>query len=325
MRTATGAGPQLAVKLNKRATSRRFAGEPCTCVVLTPVEQRMQGVQAMEQWEGKNTTVPIAQELYAAMSTMIQSLFTHGETFSILLLHMSQLEASSLTTHYERRHYHASPDLLQQVLRNVRRVLRIDDKMFINGPGGAAIIFSQVDREGIRIIVERVYRSVSLLQAQTMTPPLTHETTIVFGYGTYPQPSASLDALYQQIEYCAYTVTFRPALVAHRRGVRSVPVLVSERQPDHKQPVGNASLTGAVPYLELPHVLPKRVKALLPYQIACEFHCAPVGYERQQLTVAMREPTNATMLTRLHEITGLTIFPVACEEQELNALLIHPW
>jgi hypothetical protein len=87
-----------------------------------------------------------------------------------------------------------------------------------------------------------------------------------------------------------------------------------------------AGMKGSVvPYMELPHVLSKQLTQLIPYQIACELQCAPVGREHQCLTVAMREPSNREAISRLREITGLTIFPVACKEHELDDLLTYSW
>jgi hypothetical protein len=68
-----------------------------------------------------------------------------------------------------------------------------------------------------------------------------------------------------------------------------------------------------------------RLTHLIPHRIALELRCVPVGREHQNLTVAMVDPTNSTIISRLQQLTGLTIFPVACAEQQLDSLLTTDW
>ncbi len=78
-------------------------------------------------------------------------------------------------------------------------------------------------------------------------------------------------------------------------------------------------------FLQLPTHLPKRLKQLIPYQLALEIRCAPVGRDHDRLTMAMADPTDTNALRQLEEATGLSIFAVSCDLEVLDALLARKW
>lgn len=84
----------------------------------------------------------------------------------------------------------------------------------------------------------------------------------------------------------------------------------------------------AVPFMDLfdvPKVLPPRLTRLLPSDLARELRCVPVGRSSRGLTVAMADPTNTASVQRLHDVTGMTIFPVSCDEDDLNIFIRENW
>jgi hypothetical protein len=306
----------LATKLKKRSPN-----ELCTCFSLA---QTSRGDKA-EQVD--DYSVFVSQELQCRVYSQVQSFFPRTEALSILVLHMVQRESALARVSHKRKRYHASPETFQQVLAYVQRAIRVDDNMLLYGVAGVAIIFPNVDQLGMKIIAERIYRSICLLQAETLVPPLKRETTIVLGIGTYPDPAATLDSMYQQVGHMVHSLTLRPVITTQLGGCRPLPLMeLATEQLDYWNNSSLAGMEGSiVPYMQLPHALPKQLTQLIPYQIACELQCAPVGREHQYLTVAMREPSDHDALVRLREITGLTIFPVACKEDELNNLLLCSW
>ena len=80
-----------------------------------------------------------------------------------------------------------------------------------------------------------------------------------------------------------------------------------------------------IPFMQLPDRLPSRLKQLIPYQVALELSCVPVGRDHHCLTVAMADPSNISALRSLRVVTGLAIFPVSCDVAALNALLRNKW
>jgi hypothetical protein len=83
-----------------------------------------------------------------------------------------------------------------------------------------------------------------------------------------------------------------------------------------------------VPFMDLfdvPKILPARLTRLLPHTLASELRCVPVGCSAHGLTVAMADPTNTDSVQRLEDVTGMTIFPVSCDEDDLNVFLTVNW
>lgn len=267
--------------------------------------------------------VPVSLALYQKLREMLESLVADGLLFSVLSLHIVQFSAPPLGTASreqlvaQRQCFHVEAELLEQVLVNVQRVLRMDDRMLVKDESGVALVFPEVDRAGIEGILERVFDSVCLLQSQTLEPPLTHETCIVLGCGTFDAARhhghassapalPPLFTLYQQIGCAVHVLNLRPVLAAQLYSA-----------PSHEQNV--------VPFMQLPTSLPAHLMDIIPFSVACELRCAPVGCEDQGLTVALLDPCNKFAIHYLQQLTGLTIFPVQCEEEALNILLTHGW
>lgn len=77
-----------------------------------------------------------------------------------------------------------------------------------------------------------------------------------------------------------------------------------------------------IPYLSLlPQKLPAGVQRLVNPSLAQELRCFPIGRERNMLTVAMQNPQDNEALNRLHEETGLLIFPVLAHPETLQHAL----
>ncbi|WP_201366312.1 hypothetical protein [Dictyobacter formicarum] len=319
---------QISSRIKRRTDPAIDAYEICTCVAFDKICQM--GTMSTEEDCNENQCVPVSVELSNKVRGVLNDFLPAQEPISVLLLHVVQREAPPLAPQsealYRRKSYHVAASLLNQVLTHVRRVLRIDDKMFIYDVSGAAIIFPDVDQAGKQKILERIYHSVCLMQAETTDPPLTRETTISLGGVTYPPRAVvSFEQMYYQLGKAQHTLTLRPIISAHTRGVKPMPIVeLSPIYTAYEQQEETGKEAG-IPYMELPHVLPDRLVRLIPYPVACELQCVPVGREHQYLTVAMREPTNAVTIALLREMTGCSIFPVACEEQELNNLLRSSW
>lgn len=273
--------------------------------------------------------VPATPELHAYLRRLLENLFPRSTPLSILLLHISQLEHLPLSSEplvlRKRQRYHAPESFLEQVIVNVGRAIRSYDRMLTHAGTGAAIIFPDVEQYGAHSILERVYHSINLLQAETVIPPLKHETNILMGIGSYPEPGTSLEHLLYHVSLMARRLTLRPAITTQlweQKPARSSVETPAERAGS--PPTGQARSSG-IPYMQLPPELPDRLKHLLPYKLALELHCVPVGRDHHCLTVAMADPTNVTAICHLKEMTGMTIFPVSCEVAQLNALLEKKW
>jgi GGDEF domain-containing protein len=314
--------------------SDAFVTEHCQCLPLSSLpEVLLRNDENEEKADERMALVP--REFNMHIRTHLETLFSRTTPFSLFLLHVSQLEhiavAPQGTIVHKRQRYHAPASFLEQVMINVRRAIRDNDQILVHEGVGAAIIFPDVDCQGIQNILERIYNNVSLLQAETVIPPLQRETDVMMGIGSYSEPGTSLEQLLYQASVTTRRFTLRPAITNQLWDVK---VAGSEGEKvtrhahvkhENRGTVKLAKVVANVPYMQLPAQLPTRLKQLVPYHVACELRCAPVGRDHQRLTVAMADPENAKDIHYLRELTGLTIFPVACDPSALNALLTNKW
>jgi hypothetical protein len=308
------------------------AAERCNCQPLSSMHTGGRDEQE-EAGEGAEQIIPVTSELNDHLRTTLDNYFPRSTPLSVLLLHISQLEHVHIATKsavaFKRPRYHASASFLGQVLANVRRTIRTSDSILIHNGTGAAIIFPDVDREGAHNILERIYHSINLLQSETVIPPLKRETDILIGLGSYPKPGSSLESLLYYTGLVARRLRFRPAVTPLAWSIKSSgtaeEVLHRQLSDDDEQALLYQARNTGIPFMQLPVELPPRLKQLIPYSLALEICCAPVGRDHSRLTVAMADPTNVNAVRHLKEITGMTIFPVSCELAALDALLANRW
>lgn len=303
--------------------------EHCMCQPLSSLHP----VPSVEQDEDEmawGQVVPAAQALNNKLRIFLHTLFPRTTPLSLLLLHVSQLEYTHgipPLSMQNPRCYHASPELLEQILVNVRRAIRREDTILVHEGTGAVVLFPHVDQHGAAGILERVYRNITLLQAETIIPPLRRETTILLGIGTYPEPGASLEQLLYHTERIAQRLTLRPAITTHywTLPLEQEPEIAFSRHSESEDSMLPKREDPNIPFMQLPAEIPLRLKQLIPYDLALALRCVPVGRNHHCLTVAMANPTNREDIRRLQLTTHMTIFPVSCEEDSLKALLEQKW
>lgn len=291
-----------------------YEREPCLCLPPSPT-------CAGRERTRESAGVPVAPALARILQEALVVHFPRATPLSLLLLHIAQFERLPLPSTSpvvpQRLCYHAPVSLLEQIVQVMRRSLRANDQILPDEHGsGAALLFPEVDLEGISRIAGRVSASIHLLQAETVTPPLRYETEIVLGTSVCSQPAASPDALLIHAGQIWETISFRPAVLSP---ANHLPSTSRERVP---RP---GALTGGIPFIQIPSRLPTRLQRLIPHTLALQLRCAPVGRDHNRLTVAMANPTDMGAISHLREVTGLAIFPVACELSALEALLASGW
>lgn len=302
--------------------------ERCSCLPLFPLRTDISPFN--EESERQDDFIPVAPALGEALQAALASYFPRSTPFSILLLHITQFEYVSMppgsAVVHKRLSCHASAGLLEQVLHIVRRALRTNDQVLVDTRGtGAAFFFPQVDQEGILCIAERVSYSINLLQAETVIPPLQFETEIVLGFGSYPGSASSLESLLSQAGVVQEKIVFRPAVLSQPRRPHSGRAENTARKSNAKPSRPQAARATGIPFMQIPSRLPTRLKQLIPYALALELRCAPVGRDHNRLTVAMANPEDVRAISQLREATGMAIFPVSCEISALETLLASGW
>lgn len=305
--------------------------EQCHCAATSCLREEQDAASAASSENAP--VVPVTPELGAYLRETLSKGFTHAMPVSVLLLHVSQLEHVHISHRssvpHKRHRYHAPVEFLEQVLAAVRRTIRQSDRVIMHGGSGAAIIFPDVDQEGAFSILERAFYGINLLQSETVVPPLTQETDIFIGMGSYPKPASTLEELLYHTGKVAHRLTLRPAVSAHFATGRALKDAASGSLPPDMPAMRDTllptALSNGVPYMQLPTRLSPRLKHVIPYQLARELRCAPVGRDHNRLTVAMAHPTDQHALGLLEATTCMTIFPVSCEISALDTLLSSEW
>jgi len=331
--TSVQSAPSVA--LREHATAERCHCQPLSSVQPIPLQEQDEDEDELDC----DRITPATPELTTSIRMQLSNFFPRSTALSILLLHVSQLEhihiAPQTAILHKRLRYHAPASFLEQVLANMRRTIRESDQILTHKGVGAAILFPDVDQQGIFDILERVYRNISLLQAETAIPPLKRETDIVMGVGSFPEAGPSLEHLLHHVSLTARRFTLRPAITTqlwnltpndNDSGEEVAALSLFQDTHDLTQTAPHPGKAHSnIPYMQLPVQLPSRLKQLIPYPVANELRCAPVGRDHHCLTVAMVDPTNGTLIHTLRELTGLTIYPVSCDITALNALLANKW
>lgn len=270
--------------------------------------------------------MPMPAELSNILRDALSRRLPRAAPLSLLLLHITQLDHMHIVPQAEvsstRQRYHAPAGLLDQVLANVRRAVRVDDDILTYESTAAALILPDVEQDAAWNIAERVYQSINLLQAETVIPPLKRETEILIGIGSYPAQGGSMEQLLYHAGLATHILTLRPALMPQMW--HKPPQPAGDIAANHA-PSSYQQRQGSIPFMELPNGLPRRLKQLIPYYLALELRCAPVGRDHHYLTVAMADPANTQAINQLSKTTGLTIFPVSCDATALSALLATGW
>jgi Type II secretion system (T2SS), protein E, N-terminal domain len=309
----------------------RPANDLCNCLPLSKLHKVSweEHAENLEQSVEVTTATP---EMNDSLRVLLTGYFPRSTSLSVLLLHISQLEhihiAPQSAIVHKRQRYHAPASLLEQILINVRRTIRSNDQVLVHSGANIAIILPEVDQIGAQTLLERIYYSINLLQPETVIPPLKRETDITLGIGSYPKPGALLEDLLYHTSSMANRIILRPAVITQLYDTSSNALeelnLYNRNQDDDNDSLVAARNNG-IPFMQLPAQLPTRLQQLIPYSLACELHCAPVGRDHNRLTIALAYPTDIQAIDRLHAATNMAIFPVACEAKALDELLEHSW
>lgn len=310
------------------------SAELCCCLPPSPLHAMLSREEENELTDPEKVT-PISQQLHVILSSLLDTFFPRSTPLSLILLHISQLEQVQFMPHsatmHKRQRYHAPASVMEQVLANIQRSIRKSDLIVTHEGTGAALIFPDVDEQGMYGIMERIYHSISLIQAETVIPPLKRETNIVLGAGTYPQPGTSVEDLLYYASNTARRFNLRPAIMTplwDAQPGNTNEDAAQEYQPDTQDriPVAiSVRQLGWAPFMQLPAHVPPRLRQLIPHHLALEWQCVPVGRDHLCLTVAMADPQNSRKVRTLEEMTGLSIFPVSCDITALQALLEEKW
>ena len=173
--------------------------------------------------------------------------------------------------------------------------------------------------QGGLIVQNRLWDALLWRIHNTSEGEIVRPRNIVSGYSAYPAPCDTFEEFIESACTPGLRANFGTEKLA-RKAVTRQARTTSRHMTDEELPALARKL--GIPYLSLlPRRPSERVQQLVNPKLAQELNCYPLGRERNVLTVAMLDPQDRLALERLHQETGLDIFPVLTRPQELQTAL----
>lgn len=206
------------------------------------------------------------------------------------------------------------------LLTNIRPLVRKTDRVFLQGQS-IYFVLPSANLQGAEIVEERLreallWRVHNLNEQEARRPE-----KLIIGHSAFPAPQATPEELVRAAHeasrcFSSHTSRVRSRDLIHNAGVEGLD------QTEEQEELPRLARKLGIPYLTfLPQKLPGRVLQVISSRLARELHCYPVGRERNMLTVAMLNPQDHKALERLHQETGLRIFPVLTHPEALESAL----
>ncbi len=192
-----------------------------------------------------------------------------------------------------------SVQALQLAAKRIRRLLRTYDNVLLQEHTCALLLpatpFSRAQ--------ELVKRVALLLTDVPCAMQVYHGTTALLILQHLYEAGATVLSSEVYVEI--------PSLV----GKPEIPVEKKEHQPPS---------SSALPYLAFLANYPSpRLLDLFPYELACQYHCVPLGSERNMLTLATCQWLNYEVVMQLRSATHRGIFQVRCEISLIDEVLCY--
>jgi type II secretion system (T2SS) protein E len=246
-----------------------------------------------------------------------------------------------------------SPAALAQLTERIRVRIRGADQV-ITEPrfGTLAIVLYDAGAAGARAVMERL--CAALESGATVSGLYPPEARLSVGYSPAgsltPQDSARVVRVAWRMRRLITVDTSEPSLPSTRRpaldAARITPADASVTPTEHSErrvsivalkheprevagvearPDSDALRAAAralgVPYAQIPRRLPAACRRAITPELARSLRAVPIGRTRGVLTVAMQNPSDACSVQRLHGATGLTVFPVLADADEIERAL----
>jgi len=206
-------------------------------------------------------------------------------------------------------HGHTAGDaVLRGVSRSINSAVRTGDIVCRYGGDEFAVILPGTE------MVEALSVAGRICQRVGTTPyALEGESryfSISVGVSSYPVMATSKQELVDQADQAMYAAKYSEvSQICLAEGTSRVP---EEPVPEREE----------VPYLPLPPEVPSReLASLLPLEVARRLECVPVGREGRDLTLALADPSQGFAIRVVSQLTGLRVFPVVSDKEEIHQAL----
>jgi hypothetical protein len=204
------------------------------------------------------------------------------------------------------------------LLQGLRRLVRKTDQVFLCGYSMYFVLLA-ANLQGSEIVEERLWEALLWRIHSMGEQDLPRPAGMSIGHSAFPLPQTSAAELVQAAHAISrHFGEHSPRL--SQRATRAARAEAGAAADTEDLPLLAKKL--GIPYLTfLPSHPPRRVLQVVSARLARELRCYPVGRERNMLTVAMLNPQDSQALERLHQETGLRIFPVLTHPEALESAL----
>jgi hypothetical protein len=211
----------------------------------------------------------------------------------------------------------------QHLLEVIRPLARKTDQVFLHQQTGY-VVLPGADLQGAEIVEERLWEALlnhtrKLAAQEELLCPV----QLTIGHGALPEPQRDVETLLHAAREVSRHFRVRPIRSArpHYAPVSGIDESEAVAEGEHAE-ISRLARKLGIPYLTLlPRKLPPRVLQSVNARLARELRCYPLGRERNMLTVAMLNPQDHQTLERLHQETGLSIYPVLTHQEALDNAL----
>ena len=204
------------------------------------------------------------------------------------------------------------------LLSILRPMVRKTDCVFLLG-NALHFVLRGSNQQGGSIVETRLWEAL-LWRVHNMTErEFLRPASMTIGHSGYQESNASIEGSIEAANFVSLRYNWQSEKPS-RKPLRHLPTPPQTTEDDTELHALARKL--GIPYLTLlPHKLPTGVQRLVNPSLAQELRCFPIGRERNTLTVAMQNPQDNAALDRLHEETGLLIFPVLAHPGALQLAL----
>ncbi|MFL5626234.1 MAG: hypothetical protein ACJ788_11640 [Ktedonobacteraceae bacterium] len=204
------------------------------------------------------------------------------------------------------------------LLQSIRPLVRKTDKVCLFD-NTLYFFLLGANLDGGLIVQNRLWDALLWRIHNTSEGEIVQPRSIVSGYSAYPAPCNTFEEFIESASQPSLRANFGTEKLTRKAVTRQA--RTTQRQITDEELPALARKLG-IPYLSLLPPRPsERVQQLVNPKLAQELHCYPLGRERNVLTVAMLDPQDHHALERLHQETGLDIFPVLTCPHELQTAL----
>lgn len=204
-------------------------------------------------------------------------------------------------------------------MHNLRPLVRKTDHAFLVDHSMYFLLLG-ANEQGGQIVQSRLWEALLWRVHNISGREVSQPHAMSIGHSTYPGPSASISDFIEEASNACLRFDLLPERPSRKAVVRHQRQSSQQVENDEELPALARKL--GIPYLSLlPRKLPQGLQNIVNPKLAQELHCYPIGRERNMLTVAMLNPQDRSVLDRLHQETGLHIFPVLAHPHALQTAL----